>query len=172
MVTLLDIRTAQSLLRGIAVRTPLLEWTGITADPELARVGMNEREAKAKGVDYRLLKVPMTADLRTRTLSETRGFMKALIDDNDRVLGFTVFGFGGGEIAGLELGSGELVEDAANDHGVFAGARRVLDAFPAGARRERVDRKALRQSQDDLRRVRVCLLGRDREAVELQLARQ
>ncbi|MGA9472660.1 MAG: threonine/serine dehydratase [Terriglobales bacterium] len=35
MVTLLDIRTAQSLLRGIAVRTPLLEWTGITADRKL-----------------------------------------------------------------------------------------------------------------------------------------
>ena len=67
-------------------------------DPELARVGMNEREAKAKGVDYRLLKVPMAADLRTRTLSETRGFMKALVDDRDRILGFTVFGFGGGEI--------------------------------------------------------------------------
>src|SRR3984957_12297016 len=64
----------------------------------MARVGMNERGAKAKEVDYRLLKVPMAADLRTRTLSETRGFMKALIDDNDRVLGFTVFGFGGGEI--------------------------------------------------------------------------
>ncbi|MBV8114026.1 MAG: FAD-dependent oxidoreductase [Silvibacterium sp.] len=70
-------------------------------DPELARVGLNETEAKAKGIPYRLAKVPMLATLRTRTLSETRGFMKALIDaKSDNILGFTVFGTGGGEIMG------------------------------------------------------------------------
>ena len=68
-------------------------------DPELARVGLNETEARARGIDYRLAKVPMTAVLRTRTLSETRGFMKALVDaDSDRILGFTAFGVGAGEI--------------------------------------------------------------------------
>jgi pyruvate/2-oxoglutarate dehydrogenase complex dihydrolipoamide dehydrogenase (E3) component len=67
-------------------------------DPELAKVGLSETEAKAKGIRYRLLKIPMAADLRTRTLSETRGFMKALIGDNDSILGFTVFGVDGGEI--------------------------------------------------------------------------
>jgi len=35
MVTLEDIRDAQSLLRGIAVRSPLLEWTGVTARHKL-----------------------------------------------------------------------------------------------------------------------------------------
>jgi pyruvate/2-oxoglutarate dehydrogenase complex dihydrolipoamide dehydrogenase (E3) component len=70
-------------------------------DPELARIGLSEKEAKAKGISYRLAKLPMIADLRTRTLSETRGFMKALIDtESDRILGFTVFGVGGGEIMG------------------------------------------------------------------------
>ena len=68
-------------------------------DPELARVGLSETEAKAKGIAYRLAKVPMVAVLRTRTLSETRGFMKALIDtESDRILGFTVFGMDAGEI--------------------------------------------------------------------------
>jgi pyruvate/2-oxoglutarate dehydrogenase complex dihydrolipoamide dehydrogenase (E3) component len=67
-------------------------------DPELARIGLSEREAKAQGIEYRLAKVPMTSVLRTHTLSETRGFMKALIDaQSDKVLGFTVFGVGGGE---------------------------------------------------------------------------
>ena len=43
----------------------------------------------------------MAAVLRTRTLSETSGFMKALIAaDNDRLLGFTAFGVGAGEIMG------------------------------------------------------------------------
>jgi pyruvate/2-oxoglutarate dehydrogenase complex dihydrolipoamide dehydrogenase (E3) component len=70
-------------------------------DPEFARVGLSETEAKANGIAYRLAKIPMATVLRTRTLSETRGFMKALIDTkSDRVLGFAVFGSGGGEIMG------------------------------------------------------------------------
>ena len=62
-------------------------------DPELARVGLNESEANTRGVEYRLVKMPMAAVLRTRTLSEPRGFMKMLLDvARDRILGFTVFG--------------------------------------------------------------------------------
>jgi pyruvate/2-oxoglutarate dehydrogenase complex dihydrolipoamide dehydrogenase (E3) component len=67
-------------------------------DPEVAHVGLDETDAKKKGISYRLFKIPMTADLRTRTLSETRGFMKALVSEDDSILGFTVFGVGGGEI--------------------------------------------------------------------------
>ena len=67
-------------------------------DPELARVGLSENEAEAKGIPYRLFKIPMAAVLRTRTLSEMRGFMKALVGEDDRILGFTVFGVDGGEI--------------------------------------------------------------------------
>jgi pyruvate/2-oxoglutarate dehydrogenase complex dihydrolipoamide dehydrogenase (E3) component len=68
-------------------------------DPELARVGLSESEAKAQGIPYRLAKIPMMSVLRTRTLSETRGFMKVLIDTkSDRILGFTAFGVGAGEI--------------------------------------------------------------------------
>src|SRR5438128_6428749 len=40
-------------------------------DPELARVGLNEMEAKARNISYRLFKAPMEANLRARTLSET-----------------------------------------------------------------------------------------------------
>ena len=68
-------------------------------DPELARIGLSEREAQERGIPYRLAKIPMTADLRTRTLSETRGFMKALVDtQSDRILGFTMFGVMAGEV--------------------------------------------------------------------------
>jgi pyruvate/2-oxoglutarate dehydrogenase complex dihydrolipoamide dehydrogenase (E3) component len=61
-------------------------------DPELAHVGMTESEAKAKNVPYHIARQPMALVLRTRTLSQTRGFMKALISDDDRILGFTAFG--------------------------------------------------------------------------------
>jgi pyruvate/2-oxoglutarate dehydrogenase complex dihydrolipoamide dehydrogenase (E3) component len=68
-------------------------------DPELAHIGLSENEAKERGIAYRLTKIPMTSDLRTRTLSETRGFMKALIaTDSDRILGFTMFGVMAGEV--------------------------------------------------------------------------
>jgi pyruvate/2-oxoglutarate dehydrogenase complex dihydrolipoamide dehydrogenase (E3) component len=68
-------------------------------DPELARIGLNENEAKARGIAYRLFKVPMESNLRARTLSETRGFVKALVEaDGDHILGFTAFGVGAAEI--------------------------------------------------------------------------
>jgi pyruvate/2-oxoglutarate dehydrogenase complex dihydrolipoamide dehydrogenase (E3) component len=68
-------------------------------DPELARIGLSETEAEAQGITYRLFKVPMEANLRAHTLSETRGFVKALVEaDSDRILGFTAFGVGAGEI--------------------------------------------------------------------------
>jgi pyruvate/2-oxoglutarate dehydrogenase complex dihydrolipoamide dehydrogenase (E3) component len=68
-------------------------------DPELARVGLNENEANAQGVEYRVFKVPMATVLRAHTLSETRGFLKALVEvEGDRILGFTAFGVGAGEV--------------------------------------------------------------------------
>jgi pyruvate/2-oxoglutarate dehydrogenase complex dihydrolipoamide dehydrogenase (E3) component len=67
-------------------------------DPELARIGLSETEAKAQGIAYRLFKVPMETNLRAHTLSETRGFVKALVEaDSDRILGFSAFGVGAGE---------------------------------------------------------------------------
>jgi pyruvate/2-oxoglutarate dehydrogenase complex dihydrolipoamide dehydrogenase (E3) component len=70
-------------------------------DPEFARIGMTEKEAKAKGIAYRLFKVPMNAVQRARSLMETRGFLKCLVErDSDRILGFAAFGVGAGEIMG------------------------------------------------------------------------
>jgi pyruvate/2-oxoglutarate dehydrogenase complex dihydrolipoamide dehydrogenase (E3) component len=70
-------------------------------DPEFAHIGLRETEAAVQNIPYRLFKLPMASVLRTRTLSETRGFMKALVaTDSDRILGFTCFGTDGGEIMG------------------------------------------------------------------------
>jgi pyruvate/2-oxoglutarate dehydrogenase complex dihydrolipoamide dehydrogenase (E3) component len=67
-------------------------------DPEIAHVGLTETEAKKQGTTYRLGKIPMAAALRSRTLDETRGFMKVLIATDDRILGFTAIGPGTGEL--------------------------------------------------------------------------
>jgi pyruvate/2-oxoglutarate dehydrogenase complex dihydrolipoamide dehydrogenase (E3) component len=67
-------------------------------DPELARIGLSEKEAEAQGIAYRLFKVPMETNLRAHTLTETRGFVKALVEtESDHILGFTGFGAGAGE---------------------------------------------------------------------------
>jgi pyruvate/2-oxoglutarate dehydrogenase complex dihydrolipoamide dehydrogenase (E3) component len=68
-------------------------------DPELGRVGLGEAEAKRRGIAIRLASLPMNSVLRARTIGETRGFMKVLIDArSDRILGFTMLGSGAGEV--------------------------------------------------------------------------
>jgi pyruvate/2-oxoglutarate dehydrogenase complex dihydrolipoamide dehydrogenase (E3) component len=68
-------------------------------DPELARIGLDEKEASARAIPYRLFKIPMGAVMRATTLAETRGFLKAVVEaEGDRILGFTGFGVGAGEI--------------------------------------------------------------------------
>jgi pyruvate/2-oxoglutarate dehydrogenase complex dihydrolipoamide dehydrogenase (E3) component len=68
-------------------------------DPELARVGKNEVEARRDGIEYRMAKLPMAEILRTSTISEPRGFIKALVaKDSDEILGFTAFGFEASEL--------------------------------------------------------------------------
>jgi pyruvate/2-oxoglutarate dehydrogenase complex dihydrolipoamide dehydrogenase (E3) component len=68
-------------------------------DPPVGRVGLTMQEARASGkrvlVGYR----PMTKVSRAREMSETSGFMRALVDaDTGRILGAVVFGAGGDEI--------------------------------------------------------------------------
>jgi pyruvate/2-oxoglutarate dehydrogenase complex dihydrolipoamide dehydrogenase (E3) component len=67
-------------------------------EPELARVGLNEVDADRQGVAYRLTEYPVSSVLRTRTTGETRGKLKALIGQDDRILGFTAFGQRAGEL--------------------------------------------------------------------------
>lgn len=67
-------------------------------DPQLGRVGLGETQAKTRGINFRVAKLPMTSVLRSRTISETRGFMKALVGDDDRILGFTMVGPEAGEV--------------------------------------------------------------------------
>jgi pyruvate/2-oxoglutarate dehydrogenase complex dihydrolipoamide dehydrogenase (E3) component len=68
-------------------------------DPQLGRVGMTEREARAQGRAIRVAKLPMSAVIRAIETGETRGFMKAVTDaDSGQILGCAVLGSEGGEI--------------------------------------------------------------------------
>ena|SRR5882672_5742867 len=71
-------------------------------DPQLATVGLSETEAQKRGLDYRVAKLPMTGVARAVEMSETRGFMKAIVDAKTKqILGCTVLGVEGGEIMSM-----------------------------------------------------------------------
>jgi pyruvate/2-oxoglutarate dehydrogenase complex dihydrolipoamide dehydrogenase (E3) component len=94
-----DFRTVRDNLAGGQRSTTGRQVPSCTfIDPELAHIGLREREAQERGIPYRLAKLPMTSNLRARTFSETRGFIKALVSENDRILGFTAFGYNAGEL--------------------------------------------------------------------------
>jgi len=95
-------------------------------DPELAHVGLSETEAKAKGVGYRIAKMPMAMVFRAQTLSETRGFVKALIGEDDFILGFTAFGVEASEMMAV-------VQTAMLGHLPYTALRDAIFTHPTSA---------------------------------------
>jgi pyruvate/2-oxoglutarate dehydrogenase complex dihydrolipoamide dehydrogenase (E3) component len=95
-----DFRIVRDNLAGgdRTTRNRLVPYCMFT-DPPLARVGLSEAEARHQGVAVRVAKLPIAAVLRTRTTSETRGFMKALVAADDyRILGFAMLCAEAGEV--------------------------------------------------------------------------
>jgi len=88
-----------NLAGGDRIRRNRLVPYCMFTDPPLARVGLSDGEAQRQGIAVRVAKLPIVAVLRSRTISETRGFMKALVEaDGDRILGFTMIGPEAGEV--------------------------------------------------------------------------
>lgn len=95
------------------LRTNLLEGGGASTaqrvvpyvvymDPQLGRVGLTEAEARQRGLDVRVAKMPMDWVARALEVGESRGLMKVVVDAaTDRILGCAVLGMEGGEIAAL-----------------------------------------------------------------------
>ena len=71
-------------------------------DPQLGRVGLSEKEARAQGLEIQVAKLPMDHVARALEMDETRGFMKAVVDARtERILGATILGIEGGEIMSM-----------------------------------------------------------------------
>ena len=81
---------------------PDLTYT-VFIDPQLGRVGLNEQQAKEKGIPYRLAKMPMSKVARAQEMGHTKGLMKVLVGEDDRLLGVSILGMEGGEIASAFL---------------------------------------------------------------------
>jgi pyruvate/2-oxoglutarate dehydrogenase complex dihydrolipoamide dehydrogenase (E3) component len=71
----------------------------VFTDPQVARVGLSEREAGAQGVDYEVVTMPFGHIARAIELDEPAGVMKMLIDpETERVLGAAIVGYEAGEL--------------------------------------------------------------------------
>jgi pyruvate/2-oxoglutarate dehydrogenase complex dihydrolipoamide dehydrogenase (E3) component len=95
-----DFRIIRDNLAGgkRSTRDRLIPYCMFT-DPPLARVGMSEVEARRQGAAPRVAILPTSAVLRTQTIDERQGFMKALVSESDdRILGFTMIGAEAGEV--------------------------------------------------------------------------
>ncbi|WP_192036339.1 bifunctional TVP38/TMEM64 family protein/FAD-dependent oxidoreductase [Halomonas sp. YLGW01] len=68
-------------------------------DPEVARVGLNEREAEAQGIEVEVTRYPFAELDRAIADQHTEGFIKVLtVPGKDRILGASIVGHGAGEL--------------------------------------------------------------------------
>jgi len=70
----------------------------VFTDPPLAHVGLSERDAQQQGIAVRTARLSVESVLRAHTTGETSGFMKVLVDGDDRIVGFTMIGSEAGEV--------------------------------------------------------------------------
>jgi dihydrolipoamide dehydrogenase len=71
----------------------------VFTDPQLGRVGLTEKEARAAGHKLKVGKIPMTWVARAIERDETAGLMKLVVDaDTDRILGAAILSTEGGEV--------------------------------------------------------------------------
>jgi pyruvate/2-oxoglutarate dehydrogenase complex dihydrolipoamide dehydrogenase (E3) component len=71
----------------------------VFTDPQLGRVGMTEAEARAKGYQLKIGRIPMSWVARAIERDETAGMMKLVVDaKTDRILGAAILAIEGGEL--------------------------------------------------------------------------
>ena len=86
----------------------VLPWCTYT-DPELARVGLSETEAKQSNIAHRVYRFPFEEIDRARAEGETEGFAKIVTDPKGKLLGAAIVGPHAGELIaeyGLALTQG------------------------------------------------------------------
>lgn len=71
-------------------------------DPQLGRLGFNERQAREQNRKVRVAKIPMSKVARALETDDTRGVMKAIVDaDTEQLLDCTIFGMQDGELMSM-----------------------------------------------------------------------
>ena len=76
--------------RDIGDRDPV--QYAVFIDPPLAHIGISEEEALKRGYSFKVSRLPATSIVRTRTLQQTDGMLKAIINNhNGKIMGCTLF---------------------------------------------------------------------------------
>lgn len=86
--------------RKVSDREPV--GYSVFIDPPLSRIGMSEVEARKRGLNIKVNKLPVAAIPRARTLGNTNGLFKVVVDaDTDKIVGCTLFGPESSEVINL-----------------------------------------------------------------------
>jgi probable pyridine nucleotide-disulfide oxidoreductase len=95
-----DFRIIKANLTGSdAVTTGRLVPYTVFLSPELARIGLTETQARAEGREITVARIAVAAIPRAKTLRETSGHWKVVIDDaTDEILGAALLGHESGEV--------------------------------------------------------------------------
>ena len=92
-----------NLLEGgqLSIQNRLVPYV-VYMDPQLGRIGLSEKEASQRGLNFRVAKMPTSYVARAIETGRTRGLMKALVDpDSEQILGAAILSAEGGEIMSM-----------------------------------------------------------------------
>lgn len=84
----------------VKVNTSIIPWVTYT-EPELAHVGMTEKQAREKHKAIRIMRWPYSENDRAQTEHVTQGLIKVVTDKRGRILGATIVGEHAGELIQL-----------------------------------------------------------------------
>lgn len=110
---------AKIAAEAIAGEDVAIDYVAIPAvcftDPELATVGLSEKEAKEQGISVKVSKFPFGANGRALSLNQSEGFVRLISEkDTGLILGGQVAGVGASDLIGeiaLAVESRLVVED-------------------------------------------------------------
>lgn len=93
-------------VRAILFRMPVRENRSILprvtyTDPELAAVGLTERQAREKGETFTIVRWPFQENDRAQTEAATDGGIKVIAGRRGKILGVSIAGAGAGDVIGL-----------------------------------------------------------------------
>ncbi len=95
-----DFRIVSDQLFGEGKKTTRARFVPYTlfTDPELGRIGLNEKSARTEKISYRLAEMKTSHISRAIETNRPKGKIKVLIGEDDRLLGASVLAAEGGEI--------------------------------------------------------------------------
>lgn len=97
--------------RDIGDRDPV--QYAVFIDPPLAHIGITEEEALKKGYSFKVSRLPATSVVRSRTLQQTDGMLKAIINyHNGKIMGCTLFCADASEIINIVAMAMKTGQDA------------------------------------------------------------